>query len=70
MLCPRHCHLALEALDEEWTTEVARDWEKHEGAVEMWKCRVCGSTWRSEMVKGVRRIATPVEVRGEVELPA
>ena len=71
MLCPRAgcCTLAMNAVDEKWTVEVARDWENHEGAVEQWKCPTCKTVWESKMVKGCREIPTPVLVLNEVELP-
>jgi hypothetical protein len=69
MLCPRGCVLALNAVDKTWTTEVSSNWEKHEGAVEKWKCETCGEVWESTMVKGVRRVPAPVRVYNERELP-
>ena len=59
----------MNAVDKTWTMEVARDWKKHEGVVDKWKCPTCKTVWESTMVKGVRQVPAPVRVYNERELP-
>ena len=65
MLCLKQgCWIATEPLDRELTFKVARDFEKMEGAVELWRCPKCGRVYATRMTEGVRRdmqVLVPVD---------
>jgi hypothetical protein len=57
--------IAMDAENEEWTTQVGRNWGMRDGDVEGWICPTCGKRVATEMIAGVREDAKLLPVRDE-----
>jgi hypothetical protein len=54
----KKCMIAMDAMNQDLTFKVARNWETMEGTLEAWKCPTCKQIRLTEMKDGVREDVT------------